>query len=122
MHRFADNEMTSSWKSVYLSRRHLACLRTCSQSLLFDSSAGERLAQVVRFIRVLILVLLLAGVMRLTGRLEQTSMPLMGIWARLETLVTVVLGLREQRQFADLTLLQGSFVALDNNVSHSRMI
>ena len=64
---------------------------------------GERLAQVVRFIRVLILVLLLAGVMQLTGRLEQTSMlPLWG-FGLLETLITVVLGLREQRQFTDLT-------------------
>ena len=65
---------------------------------------GERLAQVVRFIRVLILVLLLAGVMQLTGRLEQTSMlPLWGFGLVLETLITVVLGLREQRQFTDLT-------------------
>ena len=65
---------------------------------------GERLAQVVRFIRVLILVLLLAGVMQLTGRLEETSMlPLWGFGLVLETLITVVLGLREQRQFTDLT-------------------
>ena len=41
---------------------------------------GEGLAQVVRFIRVLILVLLLAGVMQLTGRLEEISMlPLWGL-------------------------------------------
>ncbi|MEC8052374.1 MAG: HAMP domain-containing sensor histidine kinase [Myxococcota bacterium] len=65
---------------------------------------GEGLAQVVRFIRVLILVLLLAGVMQLTGRLEEISMlPLWGFGLVLETLITVVLGLREQRQFTDLT-------------------
>ena len=42
--------------------------------------------------------------MQLTGRLEEISMlPLWGFGLVLETLITVVLGLREQRQFTDLT-------------------
>ncbi len=65
---------------------------------------GEPLAQVVRLIRIFLLVLILAGVLQATGRFEASSMlPIWGFGLLLETLITVVLGLREQRQFTDLT-------------------